>query len=396
MKVKLGEVFENVINGDWGDEPTGNNDVAVIRTTNFTNDGIINYNNVVCRQIKNDAVLKKKLIYGDIIIEKSGGSDNFPVGRVVYYDRIDEIYLCNNFTSILRVNKKLVDSKYLLYLMLNLYNKGVTTKFQNKTTGIRNLQLTSYLANTEINIHDIQTQKEIVAVLDKVTSLISMRKEQLDKLDILVKSKFIEMFGDPMLNPKGWEKKKLGEVCDQIRGITYKSQDVEESLNSNSIMLLRANNISNDGTINYDNIIFINKNKVNSIQFIKRNDILVCASSGSVHLVGKAAQIKEYKLLTFGAFCKVVRPKNINPIYIGQFFQSAYYRKTISTLAQGANINNIRNEDIDNITIPIPPLDLQNQFAEFVEQVEKNKENIESSLNQLETLYSALMQEYFG
>lgn len=254
----------------------------------------------------------------------------------------------------------------------------------------------SDIAPFEIELVDIQTQKEIVAVLDKVTSLISMRREQLEKLDILVKSKFIEMFGDPVLNPKGWEKKKLGEVCDQIRGITYKSQDVEESLNSNSIMLLRANNISNDGTINYDNIIFINKNKVNSIQFIKRNDILVCASSGSVHLVGKAAQIKEYKLLTFGAFCKVVRPKNINPIYIGQFFQSAYYRKTISTLAQGANINNIRNEDIDNITIPIPPLDLQNQFAEFVEQVEKNREKIKSSLNQLETLYSALMQEYFG
>lgn len=366
-------------------------------------------------------------------------------------------------------------------------------------------------------------------------------------------------------------KVKLGEVADQIRGVTYKSQDVEETLNTSSITLLRANNISNNGVINYDDVVYIKKNKVDSIQLIKINDILVCASSGSVNLVGKAAQIKEDKLLSFGAFCKVIRPKNIHAIYLGYFFQSPYYRKTISSLAQGANINNIRNDDIDNLMVNIyddiktkeivavldkvtllismrkeqlekldilvkskfiemfgdpvlnpkgwekkkgnklfnftngrflntnnrresgipvyggngvawytneyfisfptiiigrvgekcgnihystgpiwvtdnaiyisqflqnifnliylsyemdllnfrsmaegggqpkitqkilndcfyrvPPLELQNQFAEFVEQVEKNKEKIKSSLNQLETLYSALMQEYFG
>lgn len=340
----------------------------------------------VCDLINDDTAKRYGLrLYpkDTIVFAKSGKSTS--KGYVHILSR--ECYIVNHLACINIYNN---DSSYMkYYFMYHKPNKLI------KDEAYPSISLAD-IRDMKINIHDIQTQKEIVAVLDKVTSLISMRKEQLGKLDVLVKSKFIEMFGDPVLNPKGWEKKKLGEVCDQIRGITYKSQDVEESLNSNSIMLLRANNISNDGTINYDNIIFINKNKVNSIQFIKINDILVCASSGSVHLVGKAAQIKEYKLLTFGAFCKVVRPKNINPIYIGQFFQSAYYRKTISTLAQGANINNIRNEDIDNITIPIPPLDLQNQFAEFVEQVEKNKEKIKSSLNQLETLYSALMQEYFG
>lgn len=390
MKVKLGGVFENVINGDWGDEPTGNNDVAVIRTTNFTNDGIINYNNVVCRQIKNDAVLKKKLIYGDIIIEKSGGSDNFPVGRVVYYDRIDEIYLCNNFTSILRVNKKLVDSKYLLYLMLNLYNKGVTTKFQNKTTGIRNLQLTSYLANTEINIHDIQTQKEIVAVLDKVTSLISMRKEQLEKLDILVKSKFIEMFGDPVLNPKGWEKKKLGEVCD-VRDGTHDSPKfrftgypliTSKNIVNNQLVLDKVNYISQD---DYD--------KINKRSKVDKGDILLpmIGTIGNPVIINIEPNfaIKNVALIKFNN-------PNITNTYIYNILTSNYIEYVKNILSRGGTQKFIALADIRKLMIPIPPLDLQNQFAEFVEQVEKNKENIKSSLNQLETLYNALMQEYFG
>ncbi len=388
MKVKLGEVFENIINGDWGDEPTGNNDIAVIRTTNFTNDGIINYNNVVYRQIKNDAVLKKKLIYGDIIIEKSGGSDNFPVGRVVYYDRIDEIYLCNNFTSILRTNKELVVSKYLLYLMLNLYNKGVTTKFQNKTTGIRNLQLTSYLTNTEINIHDIQTQKEIVAVLDKVTSLISMRKEQLEKLDILVKSKFIEMFGDPVLNPKGWEKKKLGEVYTIISGTTPDTNE-EKYWNGTNLWVTPAE-LNNELYINTTaRKITDDAVKAKSLKVIPRFSVLLSSRAP----IGKFAINTEDMYCNQGFKC-LTNSKVLDSIYTYFYlFQRVEY---IQSLGRGATFKEVSKEIVANIDIQVPPLDLQNQFAEFVEQVEKNREKIKSSLNQLETLYNALMQEYFG
>ena len=393
MKVKLGEVADQIRGVTYKsqdvEETLSNNSIPLLRANNISNNGIINYDDVI--YIKKNKIDSVQLIkQNDILVCASSGSVHL-VGKAAQIKE-DKLLSFGAFCKVIR--PKNIHAIYLGYFFQSpYYRKTISSLAQGANiNNIRN----DDIDNLMINIYDDVATQEIVSILDKVTSLISKRKKQLEKLDILVKSKFIEMFGDPVLNPKGWEKKKLGEVCDQIRGITYKSQDVEESLNSNSIMLLRANNISNDGTINYDNIIFINKNKVNSIQFIKRNDILVCASSGSVHLVGKAAQIKEYKLLTFGAFCKVVRPKNINPIYIGQFFQSAYYRKTISTLAQGANINNIRNEDIDNITIPIPPLVLQNQFAEFVEQVENNKEKIKSSLNQLETLYSALMQEYFG
>lgn len=191
-------------------------------------------------------------------------------------------------------------------------------------------------------------------------------------------------------------KVKLGEVADQIRGVTYKSQDVEETLNNNSITLLRANNISNNGIINYDDVIYIKKNKIDSVQLIKQNDILVCASSGSVHLVGKAAQIKEDKLLSFGAFCKVIRPKNIHAIYLGYFFQSPYYRKTISSLAQGANINNIRNDDIDNLMINIYDDVATQEIVSILDKVTSLINMRKGQLEKLDILVKSKFIEMFG
>lgn len=191
-------------------------------------------------------------------------------------------------------------------------------------------------------------------------------------------------------------KVKLGEVADQIRGVTYKSQDVEETLSNNSIPLLRANNISNNGIINYDDVIYIKKNKIDSVQLIKQNDILVCASSGSVHLVGKAAQIKEDKLLSFGAFCKVIRPKNIHAIYLGYFFQSPYYRKTISSLAQGANINNIRNDDIDNLMINIYDDVATQEIVSILDKVTSLISMRKEQLGKLDVLVKSKFIEMFG
>ena len=191
-------------------------------------------------------------------------------------------------------------------------------------------------------------------------------------------------------------KVKLGEVADQIRGVTYKSQDVEETLSNNSIPLLRANNISNNGIINYDDVIFVKKNKVNTVQLIQKNDILVCASSGSVHLVGKAAQIKEDKLLSFGAFCKVIRPKNINALYLGYFFQSPYYRNTISSLAQGANINNIRNDDIDNLMINIYDDVATQEIVSILDKVTSLIKMRNKQLEKLDILVKSKFIEMFG
>ena len=114
--VRLGDIFEAQITGEWGNECAENETgTKVLRTTNFTPDGMINFDNVVLRRITESKVEKKRLHYGDIILEKSGGTEKTPVGRVVFCDELieDDTYLCNNFSQAFRVNQKVGCSRYV-------------------------------------------------------------------------------------------------------------------------------------------------------------------------------------------------------------------------------------------------------------------------------------------
>ena len=208
MLDKTSNHIHTPISGDWGKETKDDNNFTyVLRTTNFTNIGKIDYKNVVKRDIEKKVLEKKELNCNDIIIEKSGGSDKIPVGRVVFFDKEDKNYICNNFTSIIRCRETL-KAKYLFYYLYRNHKKNITAYYQNKTTGIRNLQLKRYL-NTKIPIPPLPQQEKIVKVLDISSALIEKQKELISKYDLFLKSKFIEMFGDPVSNPMGWEVEKL-------------------------------------------------------------------------------------------------------------------------------------------------------------------------------------------
>lgn len=155
---------------------------------------------------------------------------------------------------------------------------------------------------------------------------------------------------------------KLGKYITQIRGVSYKPSDV--TTNENGLPILRANNINND-EMNFEDLIYINPLKIKENQFLKQGDIFICASSGSKSLVGKACSYKYYDSnIAFGAFCKVIRindSNDINPDFIRLFFRSNFYREQISELSKGANINNIKSEDIDDLNINIPDIEVQNE-----------------------------------
>ena len=122
--VTIESVLSKKITGEWGKDPIDSAGTKVIRTTNFTNLGIIDYSKIVSRKIEQKKIEQKKLYSGDVIIEKSGGSPTQPVGRVVFFVNPDDsIYLCNNFTSILRPNLDLVSPKYFFYTLLSFLQK---------------------------------------------------------------------------------------------------------------------------------------------------------------------------------------------------------------------------------------------------------------------------------
>lgn len=297
---------------------------------------------------------------------------------------------CSDSFTVKPNNEQQIDIKYIFYY---LKSRQEYLYSLSRGCGIPHVY-SSDIEPFELELLTIQTQKEIVSVLDKVTSLIKMRKEQLEKLDILVKSKFIEMFGDPVLNPKGWEKKKLGEVCSSIVRGPFGSALKKEYFVPYSLGVYKVyeqkNAIKQDSNIGS---YYISEEKFVSLKRFecKAGDIIMSCSG----TVGKMYTLPENAYQ--GIINQALMKMTLNGVVIDKIFKIYFGLAVENLVLNGSGIKNISSVSyLKNIEIQAPPLELQNQFAEFVEQVEKNKENIKSSLNQLETLYSALMQEYFG
>ena len=187
----------------------------------------------------------------------------------------------------------------------------------------------------------------------------------------------------------------LGTLIEQVRGVSYKPEDLHRTLNESSITLLRANNIK-DGKLNFDDVVYVDKKKVSEKQILKAGDVLICASSGSKELVGKAAYVECDLPMTFGAFCKVVRPKTACPQYIGHFFNSPYYRERIANSAAGANINNIRNEHIDVLDIVWPSIEKQHSAVNVLDKVSELIALRKEQLAKLDQLVKSRFIELFG
>ena len=190
-------------------------------------------------------------------------------------------------------------------------------------------------------------------------------------------------------------RKKVSELAKQIRGVSYKTEDLHENLDENSVTLLRANNIF-EGRINFDDVVYVDKSRVAREQYLCKGDILVCASSGSKQLVGKAASFNFDTECTFGAFCKVVRPNQDVANYLSMYFQSNAYRRKISEVAIGANINNIRNEHIDALELPIGSNAENEKVVAPFSLLQQIIDGRKQQLHKLDELVKARFVEMFG
>lgn len=177
----------------------------------------------------------------------------------------------------------------------------------------------------------------------------------------------------------------LKDYIIQVRGVSYKPEDSSLVQKNDYIPILRANNIKN-GKINYDELVYVKKSKIKESQILKKGDILICTSSGSKELVGKSAMFQDDILCSFGAFCKVIRANNINNLYLNNYFQSPKYKKDIKKSSTGANINNLKDSDFDNLTINLvsenEQKDVSNELNKIIELIDL-KNNLKDKLKKL-------------
>jgi type I restriction enzyme S subunit len=188
---------------------------------------------------------------------------------------------------------------------------------------------------------------------------------------------------------------RVGDLAQQIRGVTYSKSEAASAPAPGFLPVLRAGNITEHG-LRFTDLVFVPEARVNARQRIRRNDVLIAASSGSLEVVGKAGRALEDFDGGFGAFCKVLRPsERVDPGYFAHFFKTVEYRRTISSLAAGANINNLRSQHLDDLQIPLPPLVEQRRIAAILDQTDGLRAKRRETLAHIDDLTQSLFLDMF-
>ncbi len=394
---KLIDITGKALSGEWGTDDLDGTGIRVLRTTNFTNDGVVDYNDVVTRKIAKKNLDSKYLRHGDIIIEKSGGSDKQPVGRVIYFEGPEQTYLFNNFTGLLRVrDRNTWLPRYVFYSLFSNYLMGGTRAYENRTTGLHNLQTDSYISSFEVRPVSIEKQVEICSNLDKIIHMISLKKKQISKLDELVKSRFIEMFGEPENNNKAWPVKSLDKLC--TVGSSKRVYQSEQS--SEGVPFWRISDlVSKIDTGTVDSALFISEIKYTELKRAGlvpvTGDILV-TSRGTL---GRCYIIQDEDCFYFqdGMISWLSNySEEITPLYLQYLFTMSGFRKQIDNTQAGSTVAYLSIAMLKKLQVMVPDKALQEQFAAFVAQTDKSKLAVKQSLEKLETLKKSLMQRYFG
>lgn len=188
----------------------------------------------------------------------------------------------------------------------------------------------------------------------------------------------------------------IGSISEQIRGVSYSKTDASDIRLEGYLPILRAGNITESG-LTFDDLVFVPSGKISNIQKIKKNDILIAASSGSLSVVGKAARALDDFNGGFGAFCKVLRPNaKVDPAYFANYFFTSEYRRKISSVAAGANINNLRNSDIDDLEIPLPPLAEQKRIAAILDKADAIRRKRQQAIELADEFLRSIFLDMFG
>lgn len=194
-----------------------------------------------------------------------------------------------------------------------------------------------------------------------------------------------------------WATVEVGEIAQQVRGVSYDKSQVSNSAAPGLRPVLRAGNIQEGSLLLDKDLVYVPDSCIAPQQLLKPGDIVIAASSGSIDIVGKAAQLSEPWVGSFGAFCKVIRPSSdrVNPRYLHHFFQSTGYRRKVSSLAAGANINNLKNEHIDHLLLPLPPLEEQRRIAAILDKIQSQITQHQLAIGTLNELYQGSVSQLF-
>ena len=245
-----------------------------------------------------------------------------------------------------------------------------------------------------------KSRKKSAEVLEKANKLISLRKQQLAKLDELIKARFVEMFGDPDQNPKGWPLVSVTEIIrDKASNGFFAKRDAYKD--DGNVQILGVSNVVNRMYSNTKELPRTNATQAEKEKYsVKYGDMLFCRSSLVADGIGKASIVAKGTFPNVLFECHVIRLsldlQKCVPEFVQVLSTTPFFRRQIIAQSKTATMTTIGQDGILKSSVVLPPIDLQNQFAAFVERVDQQKQIVQQSLEKLELMKKALMQEYFG
>ena len=283
-----------------------------------------------------------------------------------------------------------IDPTYLYYLLMQKNwdegtNKAVMGKTLNKAT----------LSEVRIRVHTPEEQAQIVEILDKAQGVITARKKQLSELDDLVKARFVEMFGDPVTNPIGWPVHQLSEF---IEFLTSGSRGWAQYFTDDGEYFITIKNVKNC-RVTLDDVQHIvpPDNAEAKRTKVQEGDLLISitADLGRTGVVTK--EIAEHGgYINQHLTCIRVNKNKLNPLYVAYFMESEAGKSQFQSKNQSAVKAGLNFNSINTLRLLVPPLERQNDFVSFVAQVDKSKVVVQKALDEAQTLFDSLMQQYFG
>ena len=333
---------------------------------------------------------KSQLKKGDILIARHGSS-----GHAVIYDSTLEANALN--IVIVRINPEVIDRRYLVYL---LDSEMIQKQIQELSAGsTQNVLNTRQIAKLQLLLPESREQVIIADVLSSVDGLISSLQKLVEKKKAIKQGAMQELLTGKKRLPGfsgEWNEGCIGDYCRCIRGVSYNGgTDLFPDENSYSFRLLRANNIQNGNFVPND-VQFVKKSCVSEEQVLHTNDILVCMANGSKPLVGKNCFLNVRNgVYTFGAFMGCIRARTPSTCmkYIFQIMNSTTYWENISLLLSGSSINNLRPNDILDMTYKFPTAIEQQAIAQVLSDMDSEIEQLEKKLAKYQQIKQGMMQE---
>ena len=386
-KIKIGDVCD-ILNGyAFKSENYVDSGIRIIRISNVQK-GYIEDSTPAFYSFDTMGLSKFMLEEGDLLMSLTGN-----VGRVAILEKELLPAALNQRVACLRLKSNKITKSYLFHFLNSNFFEQQCIMASNGVAQ-KNMS-TEWLKDYEIPLYTPNQQEEIVTVLNAAQSILSSRRQQLQKLDELVKARFVELFGDPVVNPKSWETAPLSAlIINANNGMARRGKDADGSI------VLRLVELQN-GFIDYSapNRICLNDTEKKRYELVD-NDFLFARVNGNPDYVGRCAVFKSIGEPVFHND-HIIRvhfdETKINGCFTSVLLNSDYGKRQMrEQIKTSAGQYTISQDGIGAIMAILPPLELQEQFAAFVEQTDKSKVAVQKALDEAHLLFDSLMQKYFG